>query len=110
MDKEGIRHKAKGARPKVKDEVVSYNFPAASGINRHFSGLPGLVPICSNHIIFAHDLCHSQIEYLRNSINFNRKDRAKRYLKSSIFNRQYSIWFRFIRVRYKSDEPMTNDQ
>ena len=28
-----------------------------------------LVPICSNRIMVAHDLCHSQIEYLRNSIN-----------------------------------------
>jgi hypothetical protein len=27
----------------------------------------------------------------RNSIDFNRKDKAKRYHKSSIFNRQYSI-------------------
>jgi len=52
---------------------------------------------------------HGQVEYLRNStrrkppfeslrikcqgrrIDFNRKDRAKRYRKSSIFNRQYSI-------------------
>jgi len=32
-------------------------------------------------------------------IDFNRKDRAKRYHKSSIFNRQYSIWFRLRRVR-----------
>ena len=36
-----------------------------------------LVPIYSNHIIFAHDLCHSQIEYLSNSIDLNKKDRAK---------------------------------
>jgi len=57
-----------------------------------------LVPICSNHIMFVHDLCNSQIEYLRNSIDFNRKDRAKRYHKSSIFNRQYSIWFRLRRL------------
>jgi len=41
--------------------------------------------------MFAHDLFHSQIEYLRNSIDFYRKDRAKRYHKLSIFNRQYSI-------------------
>jgi hypothetical protein len=54
--------------------------------------------------MFAHDLCHSQIEYFRlrpvgdcdyapegrsygserNSIDLNRKDRAKRYHKSSI--------------------------
>ena len=27
--------------------------------------------------MFAHDLCHSQIEYLSNSIDLNRKDRAK---------------------------------
>ena len=26
--------------------------------------------------MFAHDLCHSQIEYLSNSIDVNRKDRA----------------------------------
>jgi hypothetical protein len=41
--------------------------------------------------MFAHDLCHSQIEYLSNAIDLNRKDRAKRYHKSSIFNLQYSI-------------------
>jgi len=41
--------------------------------------------------MFAHDLCHSRIEYLRYSIDFNRKDRAKRYHKSSIINRQSSI-------------------
>jgi hypothetical protein len=41
--------------------------------------------------MFAHDLCHSQIEYFRNDIDFNRKDRAKRYHKSSIFNLKYSI-------------------
>jgi hypothetical protein len=41
--------------------------------------------------MFAHDLCHSQIEYLSNSIDFNKKDRAKRYHKSSIVNRQSSI-------------------
>ena len=28
--------------------------------------------------MFAHDLCHSQVEYLRSSIDFNRKDRATR--------------------------------
>ena len=50
-----------------------------------------LVPIYWNHIMFAHDLCQSQIEYVRNAIDLNRKDRAKRYHKSSIFNRQYSI-------------------
>jgi hypothetical protein len=31
------------------------------------------------------------IEYFRNAIDFSRKDRAKRYQKSSILNRQYSI-------------------
>ncbi len=36
--------------------------------------------------MFAQDLWHSQIEYLSNSIDLNRKDRAKRYHKSSIFN------------------------
>jgi hypothetical protein len=41
--------------------------------------------------MFADDLCHNQIEYLANSIDLIRKDRAKRYHKSSIFNRQYSI-------------------
>jgi hypothetical protein len=41
--------------------------------------------------MFANDLCHSQIEYLSNFIGLNRKDRVKRYHKSSIFNRQYSI-------------------
>jgi hypothetical protein len=28
---------------------------------------------------FAHDLCHGQIKYFRNSIDLNRKDRAKRH-------------------------------
>ncbi len=37
-----------------------------------------LVPIYLTHIIFAHDLWHSQIEYLSNSIDLNRKDRATR--------------------------------
>ena len=36
--------------------------------------------------MFAHDLYHSQIEHLNNSIDLNRKDKAKRYHKSSIFN------------------------
>jgi len=36
-------------------------------------------------------IANSQIEYVSNSIDLNRKDRAKRYHKSSIFNRQYSI-------------------
>jgi len=44
--------------------------------------------------MFAQDLCPSQIEHLRNSIDFNRKDRAKQYHKSSIFNLQ----FRLVRV------------
>jgi len=44
--------------------------------------------------MFAHDLCHSQIEYFRNAVDLNRKDRAKRYHKSSIIPPQadqYSI-------------------
>jgi hypothetical protein len=45
--------------------------------------------------MFAHDLCHSQIEYLRNSVDLDRKDRAKRYHKSSIVN----IQFRLVHVR-----------
>jgi hypothetical protein len=28
--------------------------------------------------MFAHDLCHSQNEFLKNSIDFNSKDRATR--------------------------------
>jgi alkylhydroperoxidase/carboxymuconolactone decarboxylase family protein YurZ len=48
--------------------------------------------------MFAKDLCHSQIEYFRNVIDLDRKDRAKRYNKSSIFNLQ----FRFIRVGYET--------
>ena len=39
-----------------------------------------------NHIMFAHDLYHCRIEYFRNAIDLNWKDRAKRYNKSSIFN------------------------
>ena len=68
--------------------------------------------------MFAHDICNSQIEYLSNSLNFTRKDRAKpplrpvslyslgagsglagvarlrlgeRYHKSSIFNLQFRL-------------------
>jgi len=41
--------------------------------------------------MFAHDLCHSQIEYLRTAIDLNKKDRAKRFNKYSIFNLQSSI-------------------
>jgi hypothetical protein len=26
--------------------------------------------------MFAHDLCHSQVEYFRNAIDLDRKDRA----------------------------------
>ena len=40
------------------------------------SFIRGLVPIYWNHIMFAHDICHIQVEYLINSIDFNRKDRA----------------------------------
>ena len=72
-----------------------------------------LVPIYSNNIMFAHDLCHSQIEYLRNSINFNRKDRAKRYHKSSIFPPaadQSSIWFRLCRVRSRLNRQQVRSQ
>jgi hypothetical protein len=39
----------------------------------------------------AHDLWPSRIEYLSNPIALSRKDRAKRYHKSSIVIRQYSI-------------------
>ncbi len=48
--------------------------------------------------MFAHDLCPIQIEYLSNptrrepqglTIDLNRKDRAKRYHKSSIFSLQF---------------------
>ncbi len=52
-----------------------------------------LVPICSNPIMFAQDLCHSRIEYLRNAIDVNRKDRAKRFLQSAIRNSQLKISF-----------------
>jgi len=62
--------------------------------------------------MFAHDLCHSQIEYLRDSIDFNRKDRAKPPARrgcgayaseSDTTNLQYSIvniQFRLVRVGY----------
>ena len=30
-----------------------------------------IVPIYEDHIMFAHDLCHSQIEYFRNAIDLN---------------------------------------
>ena len=41
--------------------------------------------------MFAHDLCHSQIEYLRTAIDLNKKDRAKRFNKYSIFNLQFRL-------------------
>jgi hypothetical protein len=41
--------------------------------------------------MFAQELCHSQIEYLSNSIDLNLKDRAKRNHKYSFFNLQYSF-------------------
>jgi hypothetical protein len=47
-------------------------------------------------ILFAHDLWHRQIENLSNSIDLNRKDGAKRYHKSSIFN----IQSRLVRIRH----------
>jgi len=74
-----------------------------------------LVPIYQNRIMFAHDLCHSQIESLRNStrrepqgrtIDFNRKDRATRgagacAARATSTNIQFSIvnsQFRLVRV------------
>jgi hypothetical protein len=48
--------------------------------------------------MFAHDLCHSWIEYFRKSIDLNRKDRATRGASAcatraipQIFNLQSSI-------------------
>jgi len=41
--------------------------------------------------MFAHDLCYSQIEYFRTAADLNKKDRAKRFNKYSIFNLQFSI-------------------
>ena len=59
----------------------------------HFLGLSALAPICSNHIMFAHDLCHSQIESFKGFFKFlkdlPRNDGAKRL--PQIFNFQYSI-------------------
>ena len=52
-----------------------------------------LVPICSNHIMFAQDLCPSRIEYLRKAIGVNTKDRAKRFLQFAIQNSQSKISF-----------------
>jgi len=60
--------------------------------------------------MFAHDLWHSQIEYLSNSIDINRKDRAKPPARrgcsayaseSDTTNLQYSIvniQFRLVQV------------
>jgi hypothetical protein len=49
--------------------------------------------------MFAHDLCHNQIEYFRNAIDINRKDRATRGASAcaaraipQIFNLQSSIF------------------
>ncbi|CAB1075517.1 hypothetical protein D1AOALGA4SA_3337 [Olavius algarvensis Delta 1 endosymbiont] len=41
--------------------------------------------------MFAQDLSHKQIEDISNSIDFYKRDRAKRYHKSSIFNLQSSF-------------------
>jgi len=41
--------------------------------------------------MFAHDLCYNRIEYFKNVIDLDRKDRAERYHKSSIDNLQSSI-------------------
>jgi hypothetical protein len=49
--------------------------------------------------MFSHDLCHSPVEYLIDSIAFNRKDRAKRH--PQIFNLQ----FRLVRVGFKTMTP-----
>ncbi len=43
--------------------------------------------------MFAQDLCPSRIEYLRNAIDVNRKDKAKRFLQSVIRNPQSKISF-----------------
>jgi len=52
-----------------------------------------LVPIHSNQVMFAHDLCHSQIEYFKEFFKFpkdlSKNDGAKRL--PQIFNSQYSI-------------------
>ena len=51
-----------------------------------------LVPIYGNHIMFAHDLRHNQIEYFSlRLVGVVRLRLGERYHKSSIFNRQYSI-------------------
>jgi hypothetical protein len=49
--------------------------------------------------MIAHDLCHSQIEYFRNAIDLDRKDRATRGASAcaaraipQIFNLQSSIF------------------
>jgi hypothetical protein len=60
------------------------------------------------NLVLHHHILPCQVEYLSNSIDFNRKDRAKRYHKSSIFNHQYSIpacpgWVLLIRPR--DDHP-----
>ena len=63
-----------------------------------------LAPICSNHIMFARDLCHSQIEYLRIlSILIEKAER------SDTTNRQYSIWFP-ASVSLKTGSPLHFDR
>ncbi len=56
--------------------------------------------------MFAQDLCPNRIEYLRNAIDVNRKDRAKRFLQSAIRNPQSAIqnfFFRLARVGYNKN-------
>ena len=75
-----------------------------------------LGPIYWNHIMFAHDLCHSQIEYFSNAINLNWKDRAKPPARrgcsayaseSDTTNLQFSIFN--IQFPDKSGSPLRAD-
>ena len=69
-----------------------------------------LVPIHQNRVMFAHDLCHSQIEYLSLRLVDPTARRGilsiliKKTERSDTTNRQYSIvniqFFRLVRVRY----------
>ena len=53
--------------------------------------------------MFAHDLCDSQIEYLRNSIDFNRKDRA--IAIPQIVNIQFGFGFAGLGIYFLPESP-----
>ena len=52
------------------DYVSSYNTNSKGRTQQIIPGVITLAPIYSNHIMFAHDLRHSQIEYFKEFYRF----------------------------------------